>query len=121
MKTHWVSDHRIAILRPKGDLHSEPETAMFATTGEDLAAQGNRALLIDVGDVAIISSVGLGSFVRIHHAYRDRDGKVVLCNLSNRNRTLLEVTRLLELFDEHENELRAIHALEAWLAEHAAT
>lgn len=119
MKVHRVADGRIAILRPKGDLHSDPEIDALVLTAKDLAASGNRALVIDLGDVEIVSSLGLGGFVRIYKAYAERDGKVVLCNLTRRVHAMIIMVKLSFLFDVYESEREAIHALEAWLAEHA--
>jgi anti-anti-sigma factor len=119
MKVHWALDGKVAILRPKGDLHDDPEIDAFVTPAKDLAAKGNRALLIDMGDVQLISSIGLGGFVRIAKAYREREGEVVLCNLTKRNHTLFEIVKLTFLFNVHESEREALDALRAWLAKHA--
>ncbi len=118
MKTHWALDGKVAILRPSGDLHDDPEIESLVNTAKDLAVNGNRALLVDMHEIGIISSIGLGGFIRIAKTYRERDGEVMLCNLTKRNRTLFEIVKLSFLFDIQENERESLEALKGWLAAH---
>lgn len=116
MNVHWALDGKAAILRPSGDLHDDPEVEALVGAAKDLAENGNRALLIDMHDIGIISSVGLGGFVRIAKTYREREGEVMLCNLTARNRTVFEIVKLSFLFDIKDNERQSLEALRAWLA-----
>jgi anti-anti-sigma factor len=118
MKVHRALDGQVAILRPKGDLTGGPETEDLVTTVKGLVGTGNRALLVDLGDVPLVTSLGLSAFIRVSKSYAEKDGKVMLCNLTRRNHTLFETVKLSFLFDVHESEREGIHALGGWLHEH---
>lgn len=117
MKVHWVLDGNAAILRPKGNLHDDPEINALVGTATGLVEKGNRALLIDLGDVPFISSLGLGGLTRIHKAYSERDGRVVLCDLTHRVHTTFEIVKLGLIFDMFESEREAIRSMAGWLRE----
>lgn len=112
LKVHHALDGRVAILRPKGDLHDDPEINALVDAAKEQAAAGNRALIVDLGDVPLISSIGLGGFVRMYKAYAEAGGTIRLCNLTKRNHTLFEIVKLVMIFDVYDSERKAIEAFE---------
>uniref|UniRef100_A0A832I3C7 Anti-sigma factor antagonist n=1 Tax=Eiseniibacteriota bacterium TaxID=2212470 RepID=A0A832I3C7_UNCEI len=112
LKVHHALDGRVAILRPRGDLMGGPETELLVATVKEQAAGGNRSLLIDLGDVPLINSLGLGGFVRLYKAYVEAGGVIKLCNLTKHNHNIFEIVKLSLIFDIYDSERKGIEAFE---------
>jgi anti-sigma B factor antagonist len=121
MKVHWALDGKVAILRPRGDLLGGPETDELVDAAKALVAQGNRALLVDLGDAGIVSSGGWGALLRIRLAYdpAPREDAIRVCNLSNRSHDAWEIIRFGLIFPLYESERDAVRAFAEGLAEPA--
>ncbi|MDZ4806008.1 MAG: STAS domain-containing protein [Candidatus Eisenbacteria bacterium] len=97
VKLEWDGD--IAILSPKGSLLGGDETVALETAIRDLAEKGNTKLVIDLGKVDMMVSRPLGVLVAAHANYVRRDGKIYLCNVENKIKNLMVITRLVSVFD----------------------
>jgi len=88
-----------------GDGDQELDAALQVLIG-----RGERALLLDCANVPAIDSQGIRSLVRNAVSLHNRGGQLKLLNLTPRVRSVLEVTRLLnviEAFDDEEAALRS--------------
>ena len=74
-------------------------------------AQGHKYLVLDLAEVAYVDSSGLSVLVSALKATSKAGGNVVLLNLSNDVRALVELTRMHEVFDIFANEAAAIEQL----------
>lgn len=63
----------------------------------DLANQGRRRLVLDLGGTEFVDSSGLGALIHIHKTL-DRDGRLVLCNIDPKVSQLFKITRLDRIF-----------------------
>jgi anti-anti-sigma factor len=66
------------------------------------------AVVLDLGDVHVIDSGGLGMLVRV--LARTGQGNLKLCRLTSRFSETLKITRLAAVFDCHQSEAEAIAA-----------
>src|SRR6185369_8811551 len=90
------------------------------TLGDDIAALkqsigvvvagGGKFVLLNLRDVPYIDSSGIGELVAAFTEIRDSGGELKLLNLTNKVRTLLQITRLYNVFDVKEDEATAIHS-----------
>ena len=96
-KLEWDGD--IAILSPKGSLLGGDETVALETAIRELAEKGNTKLVIDLGNVELMVSRPLGVLVAAHANYVRREGKIHLCNVENKIKNLLVITRLVSVFE----------------------
>jgi anti-anti-sigma factor len=64
---------------------------------------GGRQLLLNLGNVEHLSSVGLSQLITCHKKMRAAGGRLVLCNLNPPLTEIFRTTRLDELFDIQEN------------------
>jgi anti-anti-sigma factor len=119
MRIHWALDGSAAILRPHGGLLGGPETDDLLAAAREARARGGRSLLVDLLEVPLVNSLGLGALVRLHRAWQAGGGEVVLCNLTRRPHTMMEITRLAFEFDIHESERAALGWMAARMAEAA--
>jgi len=67
---------------------------------------------IDLSDVAYIDSSGLGAFLSVIKEIRNNDGKMLLFNLSESVRKILNLTRLTSFFDISESAEQIEHVFE---------
>lgn len=67
------------------------------------AVNHNSRVLIDLAEVTYIDSTGLGELVGGYVSARNRGAEVKLLNLQSRIKDLLQVTKLLTVFDCFEN------------------
>ena len=75
---------------------------------------GDRKFVLNLEDVSHIDSSGVGELVWAHVSVRNRGGNIVLVNLTSKVRDLLQITKLLTVFDTYDSESRAIGALTGW-------
>jgi anti-sigma B factor antagonist len=69
---------------------------------------GHDRLVLDLGRVRYVDSVGLGELVQALSAVRNRGGALKLLNVTNRLNDLFVVTRLLTVFDCFDQESEAL-------------
>lgn len=71
-------------------------------------ASANHRLLVDLADVTMITSVGLGALITLHKACKEGKGKLVLVNLRPDIQSILKLSRLDRLFTIVESETKAL-------------
>jgi anti-sigma B factor antagonist len=74
----------------------------------DLAGKGQKAIVLNLGEVHYIDSSGVGELVKAHTTMRNQGGQLKLTNLHKRVEDLLQLTRLSAVFDIHKDEASAI-------------
>ena len=73
-----------------------------------LLQQGNKKLLLDLGGVSYVDSSGLGQLVQVYTTTANNGGTLKLLNVGKRLSDLLVVTKLVTVFDSHDNEKDAL-------------
>ena len=74
----------------------------------DLIAKGHKKILLNLADVTYIDSSGIGELVSGFTAVKNADGQLRLLNLTKKVHDLLQITKLLTVFDVHDDEADAI-------------
>jgi anti-sigma B factor antagonist len=62
-------------------------------------SEGNKKILLNLGDVNCIDSSGLGELVSAFTSMRSQGGELKLLNLTKRVGNLLQITKLYTVFD----------------------
>ena len=73
---------------------------------------GDVRFVLNLGDVSYIDSSGLGELVSTYTTIRNRQGDVKLLHLTAKAKDLLQMTKLLTVFDTFDDESKALAALE---------
>jgi anti-sigma B factor antagonist len=76
----------------------------------DLLSDGQRKILLNLGDVSYIDSAGLGSLISSYATTKREGGQLKLVNLTKRVQDLLAITKLITVFDTFDNEKEAIES-----------
>jgi len=74
---------------------------------------GTKFFVLNLGDVSYIDSSGLGELVSAYTTVRNKQGDVKLLNLTAKAKDLLQMTKLLTVFDVYDDENKAVAALKA--------
>ena len=74
----------------------------------NLVIEGTKKILLNFRDVDYIDSSGLGELVSAFTSIRNQGGELKLLNLTKRVRSLLQITRLLTLFDVTDDEATSV-------------
>ena len=75
---------------------------------DNLLEQGNKKILLNLGKVPYMDSAGLGELIRCFTALRKSGGHLKLLSPNPRIKDLLNITKLLNVFDSYDNEQTAI-------------
>jgi len=68
-----------------------------------LLASKERAIVLNLGEVNYIDSGGLGTMVGLYTSVHNAGGELKLANLTQRVGDLLQVTKLLTVFEVHDS------------------
>jgi len=109
VKTRKVENATIVDL--SGRLTIGEPVLLLRETVRVLVNDGNRFFILNLGDVSYIDSSGLGELVSLFTTVRNKQGDVKLLNLTAKAKDLLQMTKLLTVFDTYDNEEKAVAAL----------
>ncbi len=99
----------ITIVKVTGDITlNKGGDVLLKDKIQSLLQQGKKKLLLDLGGVSYVDSAGLGQLVQVYATTRNHGGALKLLNLTKRLKDLLVVSKLLTVFDSHENESEAL-------------
>jgi anti-sigma B factor antagonist len=98
----------ISILTPKGYLTGGDETDELERAISTLAENGNKHLIINLGETQHLNSTALGVLISAHSTYIRRGGQMKLCSVDKRIENIFVITKLSLVFDVYPNEEQAI-------------
>jgi anti-sigma B factor antagonist len=101
----------VVILDLSGRITIGEGTVIIRDAMQKLLGAGHRKFLMNLEDVDYIDSAGLGELVMLFTTVRGQGGHVKLLKLTHRIRDLLQITKLLTVFDSYENETEALKSL----------
>lgn len=105
----------IVIVDCAGRIVFGEESAHLRDTVKKLIAEQKR-LVLNLSGVTYIDSGGLGTLVALYTTARNLGGSVKLANLTQRVGDLLQVTKLVTIFDVYDNEQKAVDSLRKTVA-----
>ena len=73
-----------------------------------LVQQGHKKVLLNLGDVSYVDSAGLGAIVQSYATLNKNGGSLKLLNTTKRIKDLLSITKLLMVFECHDEEAAAL-------------
>ena len=90
------------VLHVAGRMDAE-NAVLFERQCEACISEGVTSLVVDLGDLKYVSSMGLRSFVVIAQKMRDKGGDFRICRLTGLVRQVFEITRLNQVLALHES------------------
>jgi anti-sigma B factor antagonist len=75
---------------------------------QSLMQQGKKHVLLNLGEVSYVDSAGLGEIVQAYATMSKGGGALKLLNTTKRIKDLLAITKLLTVFECHDDEAEAV-------------
>ncbi len=98
----------VSVVDAVGRLTLGEGSSLFRDTIHGLVAQGNKKIVLNLGEVSYIDSSGIGELVSAFTTVTNQGGKLKLLNLTKRVHDLLQITKLYTVFDVYDREATAI-------------
>jgi anti-sigma B factor antagonist len=76
-------------------------------------AAGKKNIVLNMSNVTYIDSAGLGTLVASHHSAKTQGASLRLSNLGQKFQEVLQVTKLLTVFEVYDSEAAAIRSFSA--------
>jgi len=89
----------VHVLTPKKNLMGREETQDLLAAIEEVAAKGTPKIVVDLGKISYLNSVGLGSLVRARTSCVNRQGWFRVARVGDRIGQIFLVTKLVLVFD----------------------
>ena len=97
----------VTIVDCNGRIVFGEESALLRDTLKKLIGENSQSVL-NLGSITYIDSGGLGTLVALYTTAHNAGGAVKLANLTQRVGDLLQVTKLLTVFEVYDSEEKAI-------------
>jgi len=89
------------------------ESNSFREKVKSLLAAGRKNIVLNLANVSYIDSAGLGTLVATFHSARSQGATLKLANLGQKFKEVLQVTKLITVFDTYDNEAAAVQSFGA--------
>jgi anti-sigma B factor antagonist len=101
----------VVVLSLDGRIVLGEETIALRDKVKGLLGEGKRKIVLDLKNVTMIDSSGLGAMVTAHSSAKSAGATLRLCNLGTRTNELLQMTRLVTVFEVSNTEADAVRAM----------
>jgi len=108
MKIKEKIEGDVAILTVSGNMMGGPETTQLHDKVKSLAADGLKKVVIDLKNVKWMNSSGLGILMACMSSLQNSNGKLKLASVTEKVRSVLMITKLIQIFETFENSERAV-------------
>jgi len=75
---------------------------------KSLIAEGKKKVVLNMANITFIDSAGLGTLVAAHHSAKSQGAALKLAHLGSKFQEVLQITKLLTVFDVYNNEAEAV-------------
>jgi anti-sigma B factor antagonist len=100
----------VSVVQLEGRIVLGEESNALRERVKALLAEGKKKIVLNMDNVTYIDSAGLGTLVATHHSAKSQGAGLRLCNLGSKFQEVLQVTKLLTVFDVYDNETAAIRS-----------
>lgn len=101
----------VAVLALDGRIVLGEETTSLRERVKNLLAEGRKKIVLDLQNVTLIDSSGLGALVAAYSSAKSAGASLRLCSLGSRSNELLQITKLYTVFEVSNNAEDAVRAM----------
>src|SRR6202521_1409414 len=98
----------VAVVWLDGRVVLGEETGALGDKVKSLIAEGKKKLVLNMSNVTLIDSAGLGALVAAYSSTKSGGASLRLCHLGSKFEELLQITKLITLFDVYNTQADAI-------------
>jgi anti-sigma B factor antagonist len=100
----------VVVLQLDGRIVLGEESNALREQVKGLLAKGEKKIVLNMTNVTYIDSAGLGTLVASHHSAKSQGAGLRLSNLGSKFQEVLQVTKLLTVFDVYDSETAAVRS-----------
>jgi len=100
----------VTVLTLDGRIVLGEETSALREKVKGLLAEGKKKLVLNMNGVTLIDSSGLGALVAAYSSAKSGGASLRLCNLGSHSNQLLQMTKLLTVFEVSNTEADAVRS-----------
>lgn len=100
----------VAVVWLDGRVVLGEETGALRDKVKSLIAEGNKKLVLNMSNVTLIDSAGLGALVAAYSSTKSGGASLRLCHLGTKFNELLQLTRLITIFEVYNTQADAINS-----------
>jgi anti-sigma B factor antagonist len=100
----------VTVIDAAGRITLGEGASAFRDMIRDLAAKGNKKILLTLSEVSYIDSSGIGEMVSGFTTVTNNGGQLKLIGLSKRVKDLLQITKLYTVFEAFDDEAEAVRS-----------
>lgn len=98
----------VSVLDLEGRIVLGDESSALRERVKEMLADGRKKIVLNMGQVSYIDSAGLGALVAAYTSAKNQNAFLKLVNLGSKFREVLQVTKLLTVFDVYDTEQAAM-------------
>jgi len=111
LKSTTIDDGKAVVLEPKGSLIGGAEIDELKEKLYALRTSDIVKVILDFAGVTYLNSSAIGVLVVAHNAFKEKKGKLILCNVNKSIDNIFLVTKLTSLLTVEDKREDAIFAL----------
>jgi anti-sigma B factor antagonist len=100
----------VSVVEIDGRIVLGEESNAFRERVKQMLAAGKKKIVLNLANVTYIDSAGLGTLVATFHSAKSQGATLKLANLGAKFKEVLQVTKLMTVFDVYDNETAAIQS-----------
>ena len=100
----------VVVVAMEGRIVLGEESNALREKVKSLLASGQKKIVLNMNNVTYIDSSGLGALVASHTSARGQGAYLKLCHLGSKFQEILQVTKLLTVFEVHDSEATAVRS-----------
>ena len=113
MNLREIEQEAVVVLSLEGDVVGGPEAQAINERLRELAEAGKKQVVLDVAEVGVVNSSGLGLLIAGLTVMRNAGGDLRLARPSSKLKKLLEVTKLSQVFTVYDSVDEAVSSYAA--------
>jgi anti-sigma B factor antagonist len=98
----------VAVVALDGRIVLGEESNALREKVKSLIAEGKKKIVLNMDNITFIDSAGLGTLVAAHHSVKSQGAALRLCHLGSKFQEVLQITKLLTVFDVYNTEAEAV-------------
>jgi len=106
----------VSVVTLDGRIVLGEETNSFREKLKSMLAEGKKKIVLNMVNIKYIDSSGLGTLVAAHFSAKTQGASVRLCNLGTKFHEVMQITKLLTIFDVYDAEAAAVSSFQSFLA-----
>jgi len=100
----------ITVVQLEGRIVLGEESTAMREAVKNLLAENKKKIVLNMSNVTFIDSAGLGTLVATFHSARNQGSSLKLSNLGQKFQEVLQITKLLTVFETFESETAAVQS-----------